>query len=347
MAAFSAGSPPDLSFQTENFLAYASADKLVKLEKYISPEKLAGYSKGALEYCKYRGELVGVPFVALNTVMFYNKDMFARAGITKTPSTWEELVQAAVACTRDTNGDGKPDEFGLLLRQKPRFEIWHGINFIEQAGADMWNADTTNIGFNNEAGIRGVQFYADLFNKYKVVPPVDSFASQEEEQSAFYNEKVAMWPDQIQNVSAIRGANPKINLGAFLLPRGPAADETHATWAFANMGMLCIATDSKNPDETWTFLDFITRPEIESQYLSQVGFFSPQMATNDLMYQDDEIMKIAAPGIAIMQTSPASPNFEVMFSGVPTMLEKVVRGAATPDQAIKDLEKTFDEINAQ
>jgi maltose-binding protein MalE len=42
-----------------------------------------------------------------------------------------------------------------------------------------------------------------------------------------------------------------------------------------------------------------------------------------------------------MQTSPASPNFEAMFAGVPSMLEKCVRGAATPAEAVQQLEDDF------
>jgi multiple sugar transport system substrate-binding protein len=338
MAAFAAGTPPDVSFQVEQYVAYAAAGKLINLNSYASPEKLAGYSEGALSYCTYKGQLMGIPFIALNSIMFYNKDIFAAEGITTLPSTWEELVKTAQACTKDMDNDGKIDQYGILLRTKPRPYIWAPVNFIQQAGADLWNAATTNIGFNTPAGIAGLQFYTDLFLTYKVAPPVDTYSSSEEEYSGFYNGKIAMYMDEIQNVSVIRNGNPNLNLGAFLLPKGPAADEAHANWAFANMGMLSISSDSPHQDAAWSFVEFATKPEIESQYLSQVGFFSPQMATNDLMYQDDEIMKVAAPGIATMQTSPASPHFEAMFSGVAAMAEKCMRGAATPAEAIRQLE---------
>lgn len=38
---------------------------------------------------------MGVPFVALDSVMFYNKDLFEEAGITEVPTTWDELVDVA------------------------------------------------------------------------------------------------------------------------------------------------------------------------------------------------------------------------------------------------------------
>ncbi len=340
LAAFAAGSPPDVSFQVEQYLSYAQSGKLVDVGKLMTPEKLAGYPQGALDYCTYDGKLMGVPFVALNSVMFYNKDLFAAEGV-EPPKTWDELVTVGQKLTKDTDSDGTVDQYGMLFPTKPTMDQWIGVTFIEQAGGDLWNADITNIGFNNEAGTKGLQFIADLFNNYKIVPPIDTFSSTEEEKAAFYNGKIAMYPAQIQIGANIRTANPNLNLGAFLMPKGPAADDTHANWSFSNMGMLSIASDSKHQEEAWKFVEFITRPEIESQYLSQVGFFSPQVATNDLMYQGDEIMTAAKEGIKDMQTSPASPNFEAMFSGLATLFETVVREAASPADAIAELEQTM------
>jgi len=341
LAAFAAGSPPDVSFQVEQYLTYAQSGKLVDVKPLMSADKLAAYPQGALDYCTYEDQLMGVPFVALNSVMFYNKDMFAEAGVTP-PTTWDELIEVGQKLTKDTDGDGVIDQYAMLFPSKPNLDQWVGVQFIEQAGGDMWNEDITNVGFNNEAGITGLQFIADLFNKYCIVPPIDTFSSTDEEKAAFYDGKIAMYPAQIHVGGNIRTANPDLNLGAALMPAGPAEDAVHANWSFANMGMLSIAADSPHQEEAWTFVQFVTRPEIESQYLSQVGFFSPQMATNDLMYLDDEIMTSAKEGIKTMQTSPASPNFEVMFSGLPVMMESVVREVATPAEAIAELEMTME-----
>lgn len=341
LAAFAAGSPPDVSFQVEQYLTYAQSGKLVDVGQLMSAEKRAAYPQGALDYCTYDGQLMGVPFVALNSVMFYNKDLFTEAGVVP-PTTWDELIEVGQKLTKDTDGDGVVDQYAMLFPTKPNLDQWVGVTFIEQAGGDLWNKDVTNIGFNNEAGITGLQFISDLFNVYGIVPPIDTFSSNEEEASAFYTGKVAMYPAQIYVGANIRNANPDLNLGAALMPAGPAADATHATWSFSNMGMLSIAADSPHVQEAWQFVEFITRPEIESQYLSQVGFFSPQVATNDLMYLDDDIMTSAKEGIKNMQTSPASPNFEVMFSGLSTLLETVVRQVETPAEAIADLEQTME-----
>jgi multiple sugar transport system substrate-binding protein len=341
MAAFSAGTPPDVSYQTEWFLQFTANDMLMDLSPRITAAKKSAYPKGAWDYLTEKGKVVGLPFIALNFVMFYNKDLFASAGITKLPETWDELVQTTQKLTKDLDGDGKwtaADQYGIMLTTLSQPDYWQALNFIVQAGGDMYNADRTNIGFNNPAGIAGLQFYVDLFLKYKVTPLIDTYGSGDEQDSAFPSGKIGMVPGQIQGISEIRSRNPKLNVGAFLLPRGPARDEEHAAYAYGGMGMLSIAEASKAKDAAWTFLEFITRPEVESKFYTEVGFFSPQPATNRLMYQDDEVMKVAAQGIEKFQSTPASLHFEGLQAGIPVMLEKVLRGLATPAQAVRQLE---------
>ena len=45
-----------------------------------------------------------------------------------------------------------------------------------------------------------------------------------------------------------------------------------------------------------------------------------------------------ADGIRVMQCSPSSKYFQGMWDGVRTMLESLARGAATPEEAIAELE---------
>ncbi len=342
-AAFAAGSGPDISFQTEQFPLYAKNGYILSLEDYVDEDKRAGYPESALEYCSYDGQLMGIPFVALNSVMFYNKDMFAEAGIESVPTTWDELFETAKALTQDTDGDGETDQWGMMFEMD---DYWQPLTYIIQAGADQWNENLTNIGFNNEQGIEGLEFFNKLYNEEKVVLPLEMYTSKEEERAYFYNGQVAMFPQQIQYANTIREASD-INLGAFALPSGPAEDAAHANWNFANIGMLSISSQTKYPDAAWKFVEFVTRPEIEKTYLSEVGFFSPQMATNELMYEGDEIMAVAAEMIKQLQVSPASDYANAMLQNLKTMYESVARGAASPADAIAEMENTMRAISGE
>lgn len=137
------GSGPDVSFQTEQFPLYAKNGYLTALDDYVSDDKRAGYPESALEYCSYDGQLMGVPFVALDSVMFYNKDLFEEAGITEVPTTWDELVDVAKKLTLDKDGDGETDQWGMMFEMG---YYWQPLTYIIQAGADQWNENRTNIG---------------------------------------------------------------------------------------------------------------------------------------------------------------------------------------------------------
>ena len=342
-AAFAAGSGPDISFQTEQFPLYAKNGYLTALDDYISDDKRAGYPESALEYCSYDGQLMGVPFVALDSVMFYNKDLFEEAGITEVPTTWDELVDVAKKLTLDKDGDGETDQWGMMFEMD---DYWQPLTYIIQAGADQWNENRTNIGFNNEQGVEGLSFFNKLYNEEKVVLPLEKYTSKDEERAYFYNNQVAMFPQQIHYSNLIKEASD-VNLGAFKLPAGSAEDPEHANWNFANIGMLSISSQTEHPDEAWKFVEFITRPEIEKTYLSEVGFFSPQVATNDLMYEGDEIMAVGAEGIKALQVSPSSDYANAMLQNLKTMYESVARQAATPEEAIQTMDATMRAISGE
>lgn len=342
-AAFSAGSGPDISFQTEQFPLYAKNGYLLSLDDYADDEKLAGYPESALEYCSQDGKLMGIPFVALNSVMFYNKDMFEEAGITQVPTTWEELRETAKKLTQDKDGNGETDQWGMMYEMD---DYWQPLSYIIQAGADMWNKNLTNIGFNNDQGVEGLTFFDQLYHEDQVVLPLEKYTNRDEERAYFYNGQVAMFPQQIHYTNIIKEASD-INLGAFALPQGPAGDEEHAKWNFANIGMLSISSQTKYPDEAWKFVEFITRPEVEKIYLSEVGFFSPQLATNDMMYEGDEIMAVAAEGIKKLQVSPASDYANAMLQNLKIMYENVARGEKSPADAIQSMYDSMKAISGE
>lgn len=339
-AAFASGDAPDITFQTEQMPLYAKNGYLLSLNDYMSDEKKAAYPQSSLDYCSYDGNIVGVPFVALNSVMFYNVDLFEDAGITEVPTNWDEFLAAAQATTKDTDGDGTTDQWGVVYF--PRDDYWQPLTFAIQAGADQWNANRTNVGFNNEAGIEGLTFFSDLYNEYGVALPLDVFSSQDEGEAYFYNGQVAMFPQQCNYANTIRSNAPDLNLGVFLLPAGPAEDAAHSEWNFTNIGMLSLTASSPNPDAAYDFIEFVTRPEIESQYLSAVGFFSPQLSTNETMYTDDEILQVCAEGItADMYLSPVSDYTNGMYQGMKTLWETLALGASTPEDAVQTLDDTL------
>ncbi|MFC4505909.1 MULTISPECIES: extracellular solute-binding protein [Streptomyces] len=88
-----AGSPPDMA-QIGAYSDYAAADQLYKADELLSVTVQADFVRQLAEAGKVRSIQYGMPFASSTRLLFYNKTLFAEAGLTP-PTTWAELAQDA------------------------------------------------------------------------------------------------------------------------------------------------------------------------------------------------------------------------------------------------------------
>jgi multiple sugar transport system substrate-binding protein len=90
-----AGRAPDLA-QIGAYADYAADDLLYKAADVLSIPVQADFVPQLADAGQVRGVQYGMPFAASTRVLFYNKTLFTKAGITP-PTTWAELAEAAEA----------------------------------------------------------------------------------------------------------------------------------------------------------------------------------------------------------------------------------------------------------
>ncbi|MBQ1364525.1 MAG: extracellular solute-binding protein, partial [Clostridia bacterium] len=100
------------------------------------------YYPGPVNSCTLDGKLYGVPFGSNDLVLFYNEDMLAAAGC-KVPTTWDELLEAAKACSND-----KVSGFAHCALQNEEGTF----NFLTW----VWSAGATAYEMNSEGGIKAL-----------------------------------------------------------------------------------------------------------------------------------------------------------------------------------------------
>ncbi|PBC78304.1 multiple sugar transport system substrate-binding protein [Streptomyces sp. TLI_235] len=88
------GHTPDL-VQTGGFADQVAADRLYPATEVLSIDTQAGMIDAFSRAGQVLGSQYGIPFVASTRVFFYNKAVFAKAGITAPPTTWDELRKDA------------------------------------------------------------------------------------------------------------------------------------------------------------------------------------------------------------------------------------------------------------
>ena len=335
-AAFASGAPPDISFMVEWYPQFAEAGQLVDLTSRVTDDIKARYSQGDWDYCTYNGKIVGIPFTLGVSVVFYHKDIFEKEGITEIPQDWESFREVCKTLTHD-------DQWALKFVGFPEINIHQYMPYVIQSGATYLNEDETAAGFNNPEGIRGIKYVTDLIIEDKVAPPLDAY-SDDQLDDMLYNGQIVMTMDGIEYYADLIDANPDAQIGAFLWPQGPAADPIAARANYGAVSLLSIAEDSPHREEAWRFIQFLTEPENEQLYVKSVNMLSPNPATNELMYKDNEIMDVAKEAAKSYINYPVNTEWGEIDTILFDMLERILRSNATAEQAVQEADGKIREV---
>lgn len=123
LPALKSGNGPDLVVQgVDTAAGYIKQQAFASLQDfYDNPKNETNtYDQHVVDYTKFNGEYYGVPMGYAPYSIWYNKKMFAAAGITEAdfPKTWDELFALAQKLTVKKAGESKPEIYGLALGDK-------------------------------------------------------------------------------------------------------------------------------------------------------------------------------------------------------------------------------------
>lgn len=133
----------------------------------------ADFVPEAIEAVRHGDRYIGVPLSVLPFGLYYNKDLFDRAGLDpeRPPRDLKEFLEYAKKLTRDTDGDGKTDQWGWMLGASLNPNAWVWESILVSNGGTLLNKDLTSVAFNGEAGLKALQLLLDLARVHKVAPP--------------------------------------------------------------------------------------------------------------------------------------------------------------------------------
>jgi multiple sugar transport system substrate-binding protein len=152
--------PPDV-LNLNSFSSYAKDGLLYAAADVLSPKTRDDFLEAFARGGTYRGTLYGFPILSSARAFFYNKALFARAGIAAPPRTWDDFVRDARKL--QALGDGT---IGYALPLGPEeaqaeWSIWMWNNGGDWKSADAW-------AINSDRNVQTLSFLADLANKHKV-----------------------------------------------------------------------------------------------------------------------------------------------------------------------------------
>ena len=144
----------------EMFPTYIDAGAVEDMSSYVTDEDKKEYkylSNGNMMDGQYGWPLVtGVPFV-----LYYNEDILNALG-EKAPETWDDFARICQEATKDTDGDGKVDQYGFACGMNTSdigaMQILNAYYYsaLWQNGGQVYNDDLKSVSFADEAGKEAV-----------------------------------------------------------------------------------------------------------------------------------------------------------------------------------------------
>lgn len=225
LPALSADEGPDIvAMPAERLPVYADRGAFVDLSEWYAGDdsNTAELNPQAVEMVTVNGAPYGVPTGFVPLSVFYNKALFAAAGITDFPQTWDEWRAAATQLTVDSDGDGTPEQYGLALPDHDTVAngLWPTL-FYGAGGDVVEDADTAVI--DSDANREALEYWVSAIRDDKISPTgLDGIGADE----LFSSGKAAMhvggpWMASIAEDSGI-------DYGIAAVPAGPEAQAASA-----------------------------------------------------------------------------------------------------------------------
>lgn len=269
--------------QTAPDISWIHADFLDKLVEARAIYRMGEFIKGSdgltdgeindifpslLQSASWRDTLYALPMEATSLALLYNKELFRQAGLDPNhpPQNWHELREFAKRLTMDKDGDGKFDQHGFLVPVFPAsgdLNIWMILQwtpFLWQAGGYEINLEQTAVLFNSEAGVQALTLWKNMYDELGM----RTFSMAHD--MAFASQHLAMVLDGPWNLPRYREMK-NVDWAVAPLPAGPVQRATYLAGEH-----LAIFRQSRHPQQAWTFVKWILRPETQAMFSMKSGY---------------------------------------------------------------------------
>ncbi|MEK5162723.1 ABC transporter substrate-binding protein [Paenibacillus sp. FSL R5-0527] len=220
------------------------------------------------------GKVYGMPMNLEGIGYVYNKDLFAKAGITETPKTITELEEAAK----------KLQQIGVTPFGNAYQEWWLlGNQGISTAFARQDNVDEFIKGLNEGTAtiVGNEQFknWSNLLNltvKYGQKNPLTTDANTH--LAMFASGEVAMMQEGNWAQTLIDNITPNMNIGMFPLPIDDDAEKNDKL-TVGIPANLVVNKDSASKEEAKIFLNWLVTSDLGKEYIVKKWKFIPALTT--------------------------------------------------------------------
>lgn len=336
-AAIATGTAPDfVLFGVENIAPYVSNDSLEDISDFwdVTGVDKSNILENVLELSHVDGKLYGTPMQYNVSYLYWNKDLFKEAGLDpeKAPATLDELTEYAVKLTNP-----EKNQFGLALPTNVTY-----MQFLWANGGDADDPDTNTNLLNSEENLKTLEWLQDLTVNKKVSP---SSITGPEADTMLQAGQVAMYMSGPWQINGLRAQG--IDFGIAPCAAGSAG-------AFSPAGgcsyVIPKGTEESHKLAAYKFMQYWLTDDVLKEWSQRNGFpVWSKTLMEDPEIQGDEVLSAISKATEIGRSYNLGYSLASQIDNdvmIP-LFEKVMTGAATPEDALKEASAAMDSVLAQ
>ena len=331
ITSIAAGNPPDLcELGTDWVPQFSSTGVLKDVTQETAPLKEQFF---LWDPATYHGRVYGVPWLAGTRILFYNRELFAKAGLNpdKPPATWDELYAAAKAV--DALG---PEIYGFGIHVGEAYAPWQEfLPFVWGNEGQILDAGWNKCLLDQPPVVEALKFYKSL-------KPYSLVERQPQVNQLFAEGKVGIQISGSWNFALIPRMNPTLNFGVGILPKPAPFRGSPAS--FAGGEILVILNQSRHSEAAFKLVQFLTHEDQAMAIVEAQRNIVPTVKTalDHPYYRTHPEQRLFLEQIRTAVAPPAHPAWVQMQEKITRVVEQVILNDGDP---VKELKKVTGEID--
>lgn len=283
---------------------------------------VSSYYPGPVNSCTLDGRLYGVPFGSNDLVLFYNEDMLAAAG-KEVPTTWDELLDVAKACTTDSVSG-----FAHCSLQNEEGTF----NFLPW----VWSAGATAYEMDSDGAKKALTFVKDLVDSGAMTKEAINW-TQGDTMNQFISGNLAMMINGTWQIPTMRSEVPDLKWNVAPIPQ-----DIQQASGLGGENYAVIA--GGNEEAAIEFLKYATADETCLYMMEKMGYISSDSRLAEGQFDGDPVYQVFVDEMQYANARGPLPEWPDISDAISLAFNKVITGAASVDDAAAEAQATIDSI---
>jgi len=325
------GEPPALWLPINSALqTFLGLDALEDITAQAKADDIyQDFLPGFLDTCISDDRLYGLPYQPSTPVLYFNKQAFKDAGITKAPDTWDELLETAQALTlRD--GDTLK-RWGLTFGGG--WHDWIFECFCRQNELVPWTKD--KVLFDRPESVDALEFWVKLVQS-GVMPAASTWQGSAND---FLAGQTAMLYHSTGSLTNLRTSAP-FDVGVAFMPK----NKTYGAAQGGGPLMIAKNQSDKQKEASWTFARWMTNTENQAKWSKATGYLAVRKSSWESEDMQSYLQDVPEAKIALDQAAYAGaflqvPGYHRVREFLKGAIDRTLAGEIKADAALADATK--------